>query len=74
MTKHDYDKVVKGLEHCITRFDGCHEDCPYHDTNLCPTGLMFDALALIKEQREALREWGRNSLYAPRKEKKDVGI
>ena len=50
----DREKVVKGLENCITGFD-CPPECPYLDDCNDLMKPMFvelakDALALIKEQ------------------------
>ena len=60
----DRKKVIKGLEYCITHYncrDNRKPDCPYLD--LCEpikdaTGntLMRDALVLLKEQEQAMKE------------------
>jgi hypothetical protein len=52
----DREKVIKGLENCITGFD-CPPECPYLDDCNDLMKPMFvelakDALALIKEQEE----------------------
>lgn len=44
----DRDKVIKGLEQCISVDETC-TGCPYEGT-VCTTTLNSDALALIKEQ------------------------
>lgn len=45
----DREKVIKGLEHCISADETC-EGCPYEGTT-CTTTLNADALALLKEQK-----------------------
>jgi hypothetical protein len=54
----DREKVIKGLENCITGFD-CPPECPYLDDCNDLMKPMFvelakDALALIKEQETEL--------------------
>lgn len=53
----DREKVIKGLTHC-TAWNGLHEcqpkvgdDCPYEDEADCKLSIMYDALALLKEQK-----------------------
>jgi hypothetical protein len=72
----DREKVIKGLEHCISADETC-AGCPYEGTT-CTTTLNADALALIKEQGAVpnelkLKMW--NALYAKEDEyeKKLVG-
>lgn len=43
----DKEKVIKGLEHCISADKTC-TGCPYEGTT-CTTTLNADALALLKE-------------------------
>ena len=54
----DSEKVIKGLENCITGFD-CPPECPYLDDCNDLMKPMFvelakDALALLKEQETEL--------------------
>ena len=54
----DMEKVIKGLENCITGFD-CPPECPYLDDCNDLMKPMFvelakDALALLKEQETEL--------------------
>ena len=54
----DREKVIKGLENCITGFD-CPPECPYLDDCNDLMKPMFvelakDALALLKEQETEL--------------------
>ena len=55
----DREKVIKALEHCLSRYvDGLCDDCPYMgklDKSYmipmkCKEIIMRDALALLKEQ------------------------
>jgi len=55
----DREKVIKGLEHCLSRYvDGLCDDCPYMgelDKSYmipmkCKEIIMRDALELLKEQ------------------------
>lgn len=57
----DCDKVIKGLIHC-TAWNGLHEcqpkvgdDCPYEDEADCKLSIMYDALAVIKEQKKEIK-------------------
>lgn len=57
----DREKVIKGLETCAgTNNDGddctadCLLECPYKGS-LCIDRLMYDALAMLKEQPEIVR-------------------
>lgn len=57
---HDKDKVIKGLTHC-TAWNGLHEcqpkvgdDCPYEDEADCKLSIMYDALAVLKEQESVI--------------------
>ena len=59
----DRKKVIKGLEMCAgTNEDAwemqstCVLDCPYTGKG-CIDNLMFDALALLKEQEAVKPEW-----------------
>ena len=58
------EKVVKGLEHCLSRYvDGLCDDCPYMgelDKSYmipmkCKEIIMRDALALLKEQNKDIK-------------------
>ena len=56
----DREKVIKGLENCITGFD-CPPECPYLDDCNDLMKPMFvelakDAIALLKEQEETIDE------------------
>lgn len=59
----DWEKVIKGLE-CCQDCDGytCRNCCPYHDRNepddqaTCICRLAHDALTLIKNLNEKLKE------------------
>ena len=56
----DRQKVIKGLENCITGFD-CPPECPYLDDCNDLMKPMFvelakDALALLKEQDKRIKE------------------
>jgi len=60
----DREKVIKGIEHCLSRYiDGLCDDCPYMgelDKSYmipmkCEEIIMRDALALLKEQPEIVR-------------------
>ena len=62
----DMEKVIKGLEHCLSRFvDGLCDDCPYMgelDKSYmipmkCKEIIMRDALALLKEQEAKTGNW-----------------
>ena len=51
----DREKVIKGLEMCISPYECSPDDCPYYirpnnESGLCWDRLMTDALALLKEQ------------------------
>lgn len=48
------EKVIKGLEQCISADKTCSE-CPYKGTT-CTTTLNADALALLKEQEAEIRK------------------
>ena len=50
----DREKVIKGLEQCISADETC-EGCPYEGTT-CTTTLNADALALLKEQEKLIEE------------------
>ena len=53
----DYDnleKVIKGLEQCISADKTC-SNCPYEGTT-CTTTLNRDALELLKEQKHQIWE------------------
>ena len=52
----DREKVVNALANCVTVFGmrDCSE-CPYKDSDDCENKLMFDALALLKEQEAIVR-------------------
>ena len=52
----DREKVIKGLEHCIINHDSrdC-TSCPYYHGD-CVDDLCADALALLKEQEEKIRQ------------------
>ena len=59
----DSEKVIKGIEHCLSRYvDGLCCDCPYiGEVNnsyimKCKEINMRDALTLLKEQDEEIRE------------------
>ena len=56
----DSEKVIKGLEHCTNGRNGCFE-CPYSEdgfsaTIYCKLQIDRDALALLKEQDETIKE------------------
>ena len=56
----DREKVIKGMELCISPNDECSPDnCPYYvspnnESGLCWNRLMADALAMMKEQEEEI--------------------
>lgn len=57
----DIEKVIKGMERCISPDECSPKDCPYYDrpdntSGLCWDRLMADALALLKEQEERIRD------------------
>ena len=57
----DREKVIKGLENCITGFD-CPPECPYLDDCNDLIKPMFvelakDALALLKEQEARIKKY-----------------
>lgn len=59
----DREKVIKGMEMCISPDECSPNDCPYYErpnneSGLCWDRLMTDALALLKEQEKALYELG----------------
>lgn len=69
----DSEKVIEGLRHC-TAWAGLHEcqpktgpDCPYEDEVDCKLSLMRDVLALLKEQKEQIKNLD-ESLEKARKE------
>lgn len=48
------DKIIKGMEMCISPDECSPDDCPYYDrprneSGLCWDRLMTDAIALLKE-------------------------
>ena len=53
------EKVINGLEICVNRIPGkynCNE-CPYEiDGNYCEINLTKDAITLLKEQEEEIRQ------------------
>lgn len=56
----DRKKVIKGLECCI-RGETCISDCPYYKEvpmtdGRCITTVQADALAMLKEQEEEIKE------------------
>lgn len=52
----DRKMVIDGLEHCSDRTQKrCNPTCPYHERVFCETELAADALALLKEQDEEVR-------------------
>ena len=58
----DREKVIKALEVCSSISDGeeCPKECPYMGQDVyCigSSGLMLDALDLMKEQEEQKRKW-----------------
>ena len=50
----DFEKVIKGIEHCRLGSAGCTMDCPYDMPENCTNILMTDALVLLKEQDRLL--------------------
>ena len=51
----DYEKVIKGMEMCISPDECSPDECPYYirpnnESGLCWDRLMTDAIALLKEQ------------------------
>ena len=51
----DREKVIKGIEMCISQYECSPDDCQYYErtrneSGLCWDRLMTDALALLKEQ------------------------
>ena len=52
MTMPDREKVIKGLEQCISTDKTC-EGCPYEGTT-CTTTLNADALELLREQEQEI--------------------
>lgn len=51
----DKEKVIKGMEMCISQNECSPDDCPYYirpnnESGLCWDRLMTDALAMLKEQ------------------------
>lgn len=51
----DREKVIKGLEMCISPNECSPDDCPYYirpnnESGLCWDRLMTDALAMLKEK------------------------
>ena len=52
-------KVIKGLETCKTMHGNCH-DCPYDDDSMnfagCSSKLCGDALKLLKEQEDKIKQ------------------
>ena len=51
----DREKVIKGMEMCISPDECSPDECPYYirpnnESGLCWDRLMTDALALLKEQ------------------------
>ena len=58
-----FEKVCKGLECCVLRDPDDHRrcgECPYNPHAIsnepCANGLKFDALALIRQQQEKIKE------------------
>lgn len=51
----DREKVIKGLECHAKGARGCLFDCPYGNENGCQLLLCSDALALLKEQENAIQ-------------------
>ena len=66
----NYDKVVKGLERHLDGENEC-AGCPYLDDKPCKEHVMEDALALIKAQREELRQLQRSKNWAPKEDRHD---
>lgn len=65
----DREKVIKGLETCAgTNNDGddctadCLLECPYKGS-LCIDRLMYDALAILKEQEAVKPTWSRGKPF-----------
>lgn len=50
-----FEKVVKGLE-CHSENRICAEECPYYSPVICSGPLCRDALALIRQQQERIKE------------------
>lgn len=48
----DREKIIKGMETCISQYECSLDNCPYYinESGLCWDRLMTDALALLKEQ------------------------
>ena len=66
----DIEKVIKGIEHCLSRYvDGLCDDCPYMgelDKSYmipmkCKEIIMRDALELLKEQQPKTGHWKNKS-------------
>ena len=49
----DMEKVIKGLEHCMSHCTGC----PYENSDGCASKLQTDAIALLKEQEGQVQQW-----------------
>ena len=53
----ELEKVIKGLECCVLPHD-CSDDCPYSNTNSFCTNLLHkNALELLEEQQNLLKEY-----------------
>ena len=57
----DREKVIKGLEHCSRESehidDNPCEGCPYLEKESCIGNIHKDALALLKEQEEIIKQY-----------------
>lgn len=55
-----FEKVCKGLECCVSGGNVCRNKCPYDDLGYewteCVPSLAADALALIRQQQERIKE------------------
>lgn len=58
-----FDKVCKGMECCVLRDPDAHRrcgECPYNPHAIsnepCANGLMFNAIALIRQQQKRIKE------------------
>lgn len=50
-----FKKVCKGLE-CHAHEGACGDGCPYYGKGICSEPLCADALALIRQQQERIKE------------------
>ena len=56
MDEIDMEKVIKGLEICSGNNGYCSAYCPYNNINIgCKSELMEEAITLLKEQEEQIK-------------------